>query len=101
MQAHVILSTTLLLEDGVFEMKTLTKEEAVSWVKAHNPRNYCGHQTVKVLGLEPSTSRDVCPGYFQALCLKPQGRLNFGQEYSVEEIEEIGVLFQLITRKGS
>ena len=98
MADYVILSTPLLLEVGTFTMKELTLQEAVEWIKIHSPKNFCGHQTVKVLGVEPSRSREACTGYVQALCVKPHGRLEFGKEYSVKEIEEVGYTIYLISK---
>ena len=98
MDNYVILSTALLLEDGDFSMKSLSKEEALEWVLTHSPKNFCGHQTVKVLGLEPAKTRESCFGYTEALCLRPEARLEFGKEYSIEEISSIGVFFQLISK---
>jgi hypothetical protein len=95
---NVILSSPILLEEGTFEMKTLSLEEAAEWAKSENPKNFCGHQTTKALGIEPSSSREACVRYDQALCLKPKGRMEFGKEYSVQEILSIGVSFQLITK---
>lgn len=96
----VILSTALLLGDGTYQMRTISQAEAQEWVNTHSPRNFVGHQTVKLLGLEPATDRAVCQGYDEALCLKPRGRMEFGREYTVSEISEIGVDFQLITKVG-
>ena len=95
---QVILSTPMLLEPGTFRMDVLSLEEARHWVEENNPTNFCGHQTVKVLGLEPAQSREVCQGYDQALCLKPNGRLEFGKEYTVDEVLAIGVTPLLIQR---
>jgi len=95
----VILSTPLLLEEGIFSARIISLDEAREFVRRNQPQNFCGHQTVKVLGLEPSTSRDVCKGYDAALCLKPKGRLEFGREYTVEEILEIGVIPFLISKE--
>lgn len=97
MTTRVILSTPMLLTEGTFEMKEISLEEAKAWVAEYNPVNYVGHQTVKVLGLEPATSRDACTGYAQALSLKVNGRVEFGKEYSVEDIMSIGVSCFLIT----
>ena len=97
---YVILSTPLLLEEGVFRARNITLDKAREWVRTHNPQNFCGHQTVKVLGLEPAQTREACNGYDEALCLKPVGRLEFGREYTVEEILEIGVTPFLISREG-
>ena len=100
MDSCVILSTPLLLMDGVYRRRTISLEEAVDWVAAHSPKNFCGHQTVKILGIEPSTSREACQGFTEALCLKPKGRLDFGREYSLAEIQAVGVEFVLLTYLG-
>lgn len=98
MEKSVILSTKLMIGEGVFESKKISQKEAQKWVKSHNPENFCGHATVKILGLEPEKSRKQCTGYDQALCLAAKSRLEFGKEYSIEEIQEIGVSFSLISK---
>jgi hypothetical protein len=100
MDTKVILSTPLLLTDGLFRRRTISLEEAVEWIAKSNPKNFCGHQTVKILGLEPSTSREACQGFSEALCLKPKGRLDFGKEYTLSEIQAVGVEFVLLTFLG-
>lgn len=92
----VILSSPLLLGNGVFKMEEISLDEAIEF--SEQAYNFCGHETVKILGLKPSKTREVCTGYSQALCLKPKGRLEFGKEYTLEEIGLIGVTFQLITK---
>lgn len=92
----VILSASILLEDGIFHRKTITFEEALEFSK--DSYNYVLHDTVKMLGVEPAIIRESCPSYIQALILQPKQRLKFGKEYSLEEIEEIGVDFILITK---
>ena len=96
---RVILSSPILLETGVFEMKEVSLAEAVAF--AQGAENFCGHPTMKILNIELSKDRKVCEGYDEALVLKPKGRLEvFGKEYSREEIEEIGVTCFLISRVG-
>lgn len=92
----VILSTKLMLNQGVFLSREISLEEAKKWAQDNNPRNYCGHETVKILGLQPAVTRETCQGYSEALCLAVNGRLEFGREYSIEEIQEIGVIFTLV-----
>jgi hypothetical protein len=92
----VILSAPMLLEEGTFCSKFLSLEEAQCWVQNNDPINFSGHITVKAVGLEPAISRDQCTGFDQALILKPLGRLEFGKEYSLEEVLEIGVQPMLI-----
>jgi hypothetical protein len=99
LQRRVILSTALILEEGTFEAKTLSLEEAQEWVD-DDVENYCGHQTVKLLGLKPDTERRQCDGYDEALCLRAKERLEFGREYSIEEIRKIGVEITLIKKVG-
>jgi len=95
----VILSTSLILEEGTFRARRLTQAQAQAWVDSFTPENFCGHETVRILGLEPDRSRRQCDDYDQALCLKACSRLEFGREYAVEEIKEIGVEFMLITKQ--
>jgi len=52
------------------------------------------HETVKLLGLFPAKERitvkeDDLKGALQ-IWIKPKERLQFGKEYSLEELEEIG-----------
>jgi hypothetical protein len=99
MTRNVILSTPMLLEEGAYTMRYISLEEAAEWVKTHNPKNYVGHSTVRVLGIEPTADRSVCDGYDQALSLKVMGRTEFGREYTAEEILAIGVTAMLIERQ--
>lgn len=99
MSQNVILSTPMLLTEGTYSMRYLTVDEAIEWVKTHNPKNYVGHSTVRVLGIEPATDRSVCTSYDQALSLKVNGRVEFGREYTAEEILSIGVTAMLIERQ--
>ena len=94
----VILSTALILQEGRFIAENITIEEASQWVKENNPKNYCGHATTLAVGIEPSKTRDICIEYDQALVLKPIGRLEFGREYTLQEVVEIGVQPMLISK---
>lgn len=93
----VILSSTILLENGSFQAKSISLDEALVWLD-DTVDNFCGHQTVKLLGLEPDAGRRQCDGYDEALCLSAKSRLEFGREYSLEEIQEVGVNFTLISK---
>jgi len=95
---NVILSAPLILEEGVFTSSIITLEEAKKWVKDNNPTNYSGHQTVLAVGIQPTTSRAVCTGYDVALVLKPLGRLEFGKEYTLDEVLKVGVQPMLIKK---
>ena len=94
---RVILSSSLLLEVGDFRMEEIGIDEATEF--AATAQNFCGHQTVKVLGIEPVKTREECTGYNEAIALKPVGRLEFGREYTVDEILEIGIKIFKISKK--
>jgi hypothetical protein len=98
---RVILSSPVLLQDGSFNRKTISRRAARKWVEKHRPTNYCTHQTVKLLGIDPANSREECLGYDEALIATPKGRLDHEREYSWQEIEHIGVDFVLITREAT
>lgn len=98
MAKRVVLSTKLLIGDGTFRARTITRQEAADWLAAGPVENYCGHETVRILGIEPDKSRKSCTGYDEALCLNAKSRLDFGKEYSLAEIEAIGVEFTLIEK---
>jgi hypothetical protein len=96
MKRKVILSTPLLLEEGVFACRKVGLQEAQEF--AADAVNYVQHSTVKVLGLEPATTREACNAYDKALCMKVHGRISPGIEYSVEEILSLGVTFYIIEK---
>lgn len=96
---RVILSTSLILEPGTFEVSNLSLEQAWEWLNRGPVENFCGHETVKILGLEPDRSRNSCSSYDEALAIKTKERLEFGREYGQEEIEAIGVEFMLIVKR--
>lgn len=98
MEKAVILSAPILIEDGCYCTGILTHEETIAWVKKFNPTNFCGHQTVKIIGLEPANARHDCDGYERALIIQPIKRLEFGREYSAEEILEIGCVYRVISK---
>jgi len=96
----VILSSSIIFEPGTFVVERWTLSEAKEWVNTHNPKNYSTHDTVKILGIEPRKSRASCSTYVEALCLKPNERLDFGRQYTQEEIEEVGVKCFFIRKVG-
>lgn len=97
-----ILSSPLLMEEGDFSCYKISLAQAEDIVNIYKQdlENFSGHETVKILGLEPDKSRKECQGYEKALVIKPLKRLEFGKEYSVEEILEIGVEILLIECLG-
>ena len=95
---NVILSSPLLLTAGTFKSETISLTEAIIWVNDNNPTCYSAHATVGLLGIDAtSVPRNDCESYRQALILKPNKRLEFCKEYSLDEIAEIGVTCMLIT----
>ena len=94
---NVILSTTLLLEPGKWEMREVSLAFATKF--AADATNYVGHSSVKVLGIEPTPERLECLSYDQALIVKLKGRPQFGVELSVQEIEQIGYSLYIISRR--
>ena len=95
---YVILSGPILLEEGRYALTAISMEEAQLWVEANAPENFCGHQTVKILGVDPAQARRSCAGYDEALILKPRSRLEWGKQYTVKQIREIGVDPVLVTK---
>ena len=95
-----ILSSSIIFETGTFEVKRLCLAQAKTWVEENNPVCYSTHDTVKVLGVEPSKTRLACNSYDEALCLKPLNRLDFKKQYSIQEILEVGVKIFLIKKTG-
>lgn len=93
----VILSTSLILETGKFSCREITLTEAQTL--ARTAENFVTHSTVRILGVEPTESRKPCAKYDAAIVLKVNGRIEFGKEYSIEEIEEIGYSIWLITKE--
>jgi hypothetical protein len=87
-----ILSVPMIFPQTAVLSTAITLNEARELVAdAEEVINYCGHSTMLALGIEPATTRDQCESYTDALVLKPNARLEFGREYSVEEIMDIGV----------
>jgi len=85
-----VLSSPMVLTVGLYQVMKIDLECAKFLCEHQEVKNYCPHQTVKLLGLEPSTTRDACEDYEVAICIKTKGRLEFGKEYNIKEIESIG-----------
>jgi len=88
----------MLLECGTFSMYEVDLIEAKLF--AQSAINYSGHETVKILGIEPNSNRNECLGFDKALVIKPHGRLQFGKEYSIEEIMNIGYTIYMVENDG-
>lgn len=95
---RVILSSKIIIGAGTFEAREITEAQAKAWLEEGPFQNFSGHETVRILGIEPDKSRETCDGYDQGLVVVVKDRLEFGREYSLSEIKEIGVEFSLISR---
>lgn len=98
---RVILSTSLIIGPGTFQAEEISEAEALAWKKKGTVVNYCRHETVRLLGLDPKRAMSQCEGYDEALTLGARRRLEFGREYSLEEIRAMGVRFTLVKRTPS
>lgn len=95
---RVVLSTKLMIGEGSFRAIKISQEEALEWLAKGPFDNYCGHQTVKLLGLDPDEARGNCTYYDEALSVTAIKRLKLAKEYSLEEIQAIGVEYILARR---
>lgn len=99
MTKRVILSTKLIIGQGTFQAEQITKTQALEWLAQDDVDNYHSHDTCRLIGLEPDTERRTCAGYDEALCLNTKKRLKFGIEYTLAQIEAIGIEYTLIRRR--
>ena len=89
----IVIVSAFIPAEGIYEIKKVNKDEAIKNINENELVGiYTNHQTIKILGLEPCNGRPVFnpTGKEIQLWIKPKGRLEFGREYSIEEIEEIG-----------
>ena len=91
---NIILSTTILLEEGIFKVEKIDLKEAKDF--ALMAENFVTDSTVRLLGIEPTTERKVYTTFDNALVIKAKGRIDFGKEYTKEGIEGIGYELYLI-----
>jgi hypothetical protein len=94
----VILSTSLLLEEGDFRCRKIDQTSAKFFATQPGVENFVQHSSVRILGILPAEERKTCLGYDEAIVIKPRGRLDFGKEYSLEELEKIGFDFFRIVK---
>lgn len=88
---QVILSA-IIPQEGTAHICQVDLSEMKEYVQSGNFVNFVGHETVKLLGVEPAKDRRELNGYYdEAVIVKPNGRLEFGREYSISELQEIGV----------
>ena len=95
-----ILSSTILLEDGTFHRAEITLTQAKTLINAFDTTNYTQHYSCALLGVEPAKERVTCESYDVAIVVKPNTRLQYGREYTVEEIEDIGYKIVVIWKQS-
>lgn len=101
-----ILNTTILTQDGEFELKTISLDEAKAFIEGKEIKSYVGHDSTAkalslLLGTEVAFNREL---YTQksgetALCFKLRGRIETGQDLDWETIEKMGYDLKLLTMK--
>lgn len=103
-----LLNAPVITADGLFRSRTLTLPEARALVEAQGFSSAIGHASTAVLisrllNIECPMCRRECvqlPGQ-QALVLRLARRLGEGQVLlHVEELEQVGYFFMLITREA-
>ncbi|EKU97997.1 protein of unknown function (DUF1874) [Leptolyngbya sp. PCC 7375] len=102
-----ILNTTIATTDGQYSVQTIDLDIARQLVADNELDSAVGHQSTAdvmttLLGTDIPMNRQMFqqqPGQ-QALVFKLNGRPPEGQILSVEEIEEIGYSFKLMTRNA-
>lgn len=106
MKKLAILNTSILTVDGLFNLKTISLEEAKRVIDSYGPENIISaveHQsTADVLSTLLKTDIKVNRIMFEqepgqeALCFKLNGRPEEGKILTAEEIESIGYEFKLL-----
>lgn len=100
-----ILNTTILTNDGVFALKTVSIDEIKTLIKGADILSAVGHQTTADV-LTELLNRPVPMNRIQyaqnvgetAICFKLNGRPEEGKILTKEEIESIGYEFKILTR---
>ena len=105
MKKLAILNTSILTVTGTFELKDITLQEAQQLVQNNEILSAVGHQSTAdilttLLGVQVPMNRIMFEQKQEqkALVFKLLGRPEEGKILTVEEIEEIGYKFQLLTR---
>lgn len=102
-----IMNTTIIINDGIYSMKTISLEEAKKLI-SENPDfiSAIGHDSTaniisSVLGTEVPMNRINAsfdtPGE-RALCFKLNSRPKEGSILSLEDLQEIGFSWKLLER---
>ena len=102
-----VMNTTIIINDGVYSMKTISIEEAKELL-ASNPNfvSAIGHQSTaeiisSVLGVTVPTNRinaSFEEAGDRALCFKLNSRPKEGSILSLKDLQEIGFSWKLLER---
>ena len=100
-----LLNTSILTNEGNYNLRNITLDEARQLVKENELDSAIGHASTaeimtSLLGVKVPVNRQMFhqePGQ-QALVFKLNGRPQEGKILTREEIEQIGYKFQLLTR---
>jgi len=105
MHAIAILNTSIATSDGTYSLETINLSKARQMVRNVDIISAVGHQSTAeilttLLGITVPVNRIVFTQEAgqQALIFKLNGRPEEGEILSIEEIEEIGYSFKLLTR---
>lgn len=87
-----VIISAIIPQEGTAEVYEVPLQEIREYVRKGKFVNFVGHETVKLLGVDPAKERrELNEPYDEAIVLKPKNRLDFGKEYTVDELMEIGV----------
>jgi Domain of unknown function (DUF1874) len=100
-----LLNTTICTTDGLFSVKSITLDEARAFVSSAELDSAIGHESTAqimstLLGVEVQMNRQqfVQQVGQDALVFKLKGRPAEGRVLDLDEIQEIGYEFKLMTR---
>jgi hypothetical protein len=95
---RVVLSALLPAIGGMM-LYELTSEQAQKWLELGPYTNYVQHDTVRLIGIEPTADRlETGSDWGQALIVRAKGRLEPRREYTSEEFEAMGYEIWLALR---
>lgn len=102
-----LLNTTIVTTDGVYEVETISLDEAKALVQGVELDSAVGHAATagvmtQLLGVEVATNRQEFSQQVGqvALAFKLNGRIPEGTVLTAEQIEEMGYTFKTMTRKS-
>lgn len=100
-----VLNTTIITSDGLYDLRTITTEEAIELINSNEFQSCVGHESTaeiltEILGVSIESNR---VGWFpekgdMGLCFKLNSRPKEGVILTRNELEEIGFTFKVINR---